>query len=161
MTACLNKTGWLYGSPLCHWGLQHSFEISRVCLYTRSHFCNYFNSHSLISCQKTKKKERKKERKTSPSPLNAIFGLTQENIPITTHQRKALAFSSLFIFIYLYWKSAVAPTHTHLINIMSNLKLEKIRYTVTSALQNFHRTWDTFIKFIKQLDRQQLNWHPA
>ena len=41
---------------------------------------------------------------------------------------------------------------------MCNLKLEKIRYTVIDALQNFYKTWDDFIEFLKQLDGLQLEW---
>ena len=74
-----------------------------------------------------------------------IFGVTSENISMTSCQRKTLAFSSLLAqqLILLNWKNAASSNHTHLIMcIMCNLKLEKIRYTVNGALQNFHKTWD-------------------
>ena len=75
----------------------------------------------------------------SPCPLTAIFGVVPENISAVTHQHKALAFSSLLAqrLILLNWKNAAPPTHTHLIrSIMSNLKLEKIRYTLNGTLYN-------------------------
>lgn len=42
--------------------------------------------------------------------------------------------------------------HTSHQQNMCNLKLEKIRYTVTGALQNFHGTWEGFIELAKRLD---------
>ena len=99
------------------------------------------------------------KKTVTPCPLMAIFGVTAGNTSLTSWQRRALAFSSLLArrLILLNWKNSAPPTHTHLIrSIMCNLKLEKIRYTVSGALQNFHRTWDGVVEFVKRLDGLQL-----
>ena len=89
------------------------------------------------------------------NPLIAIFGVTSGcRTRISSIQSDMLAFTSLLArrCILLLWKSSKAPsTSMWLRDVMSYIKLEKIKYSVKGNSALFSHKWDPFITYFNSL----------
>ena len=77
------------------------------------------------------------------SPHVAIFGIPEDYDRYTSKQLGVLAFTSLIVrrHLLLNWKSTKSPSSTQwLREVMSFLKLEKIRYSTRGNLTKFQMT---------------------
>lgn len=91
--------------------------------------------------------------KLEPDPLVALFGTTgDDNTCLTPNMRRTIAFASLLArrAILLRWRDAAPPTHAQwLRDIMSCLKLEKIRYSVYNRTIKFQKLWGPFLEYFR------------
>ncbi|XP_058262277.1 uncharacterized protein LOC131363589 [Hemibagrus wyckioides] len=83
-----------------------------------------------------------------PNPLSAIFSMSLiTDLPGAAKQ--ALAFTTLLArkLILLRWKLAHPPSHKHWVKeVLYNLQLEKLRFSLRSSVGKFHKTWDPFLE---------------
>lgn len=89
-----------------------------------------------------------------PTPQTAIFGTPDEGIALTNIQQHVLAFASLIARrrILLHWKANSPPkTRSWLIDLMSFLNLEKIKFTTRGSSDKFYIYWQSLIDYINQL----------
>lgn len=88
-----------------------------------------------------------------PNPLVAVFGTTgDDNTSFSPNKRHTIAFASLLArrAILLRWKDSAPPTHAQwLKDIMSCLKLEKIRYSVCNSTIKFKKLWGPFLEYFR------------
>lgn len=90
----------------------------------------------------------------APNCLSAIFG----TVPFTgvpKNLKQALAFTTLSArrLILLNWKLPSPPLHSHWVReVLYNLKLERLRFTLKGSVKSFHVTWDPFLNHIHSLD---------
>lgn len=85
--------------------------------------------------------------KLEPNALTALFGITMEEMQLTQEKRRTLSFASLFArrAILFRWRDSLPPTHRQwLEDIMSCLKLEKIRYSLQYSNAKFQKAWVPF-----------------
>lgn len=90
----------------------------------------------------------------APNSLSAVFGIasltgTPKNL------KQALAFTTLLArrLILPNWKLPNPPARSRwVVEVLHNLKLEKLRFTLKSSLKSFHVTWDPFLSYIHSLD---------
>ncbi len=88
--------------------------------------------------------------KIDPNPLMSIFGIIPEGMELPVGGHKIVAFTTLLArrLILLRWKEAVPPSVSHWIrDVLSNLKLEKIRYTLRGSEDKFFKVWRLFLIF--------------
>ena len=88
----------------------------------------------------------------APSFHTAIFGIIPPDCTVTSPQANALAFASLLArrLILLNWKSVKAPSFAQwLKEVLSFLPLEKLRYRIERAQNNFVLAWSPFIEFVE------------
>ena len=88
------------------------------------------------------------------SPHIAIFGVPEDYAQFTSKQLEVLAFTSLIVrrHLLLQWKSTKPPSSTlWLREVMSFLKLEKIRYSTRGNLTAFPKKWDPFLTYFNSL----------
>lgn len=90
-----------------------------------------------------------------PSPQIAIFGIPGEGVRLTTKQISVISFASLIAWrrILLLWKKRSPPSNTSwLWDLLSFLKIEKIKFTVCGSTENsittFSHSSPTFNKAI-------------
>lgn len=89
-----------------------------------------------------------------PSPHIAIFGRPPDGLSTTIHQRTVIAFTSLIArrTILFLWKSPSPPSFiSWLKDIMSLLKLEKIKFSLRGSSDKFYSTWRPLIDYINRL----------
>ena len=82
-----------------------------------------------------------------PNPVTALFGVLPEGVQVPAHQTEAVAFSSLLArrLILFNWKKATPPSHKQWVeDVMSHLKLEKLKYTIRGSIQKFKKVWRPF-----------------
>ncbi len=95
------------------------------------------------------------ETKVKPSPDLAIFGILIDEILLTADKRDTFAFASLLARrrIVLQWKSPDPPrVSVWLSDLMSFLKLEKIKYFTMGSIKKFHKIWDPLILHFDRLN---------
>ena len=88
------------------------------------------------------------------SPHIAIFGTPDEDCSLTNAQLNVVAFSSLIARrrILLLWKSSSPPSYKGwLRDILSFLKLEKIKFTLRGSSERFYSHWRPLITYVDQL----------
>ncbi len=88
--------------------------------------------------------------KIDPNPLMSLFGIIPEGMELPVGGHKIVAFTTLLArrLILLRWKEAVPPSVSHWIrDVLSNLKLEKIRYTLRGSEDKFFKVWRPFLIF--------------
>ena len=88
------------------------------------------------------------------SPHTAIFGVPEDYARFTSKQLEVLAFTSLIVrrLILLQWKSTKPPSSTQwLSEVMSFLKLERIRYSTRGNLTTFPKKWDPFLTYFNSI----------
>lgn len=87
------------------------------------------------------------------SPHIAIFGLPEKYTHFSSIQLEVLAFTSLVVRRHLLqWKSTTPPSPTLWVNeVMSFLKVEKIRYSRLHNLNKFYRKWQPFIDLFETI----------
>ena len=88
----------------------------------------------------------------APDYHTAIFGVPPPGCKVSNLQANALAFASLLArrLILFSWKSNSAPSFLRwLRDVLSFLPLEKLRYKIYKARQNFTLTWSPFIEFVE------------
>ncbi|KAF3856781.1 hypothetical protein F7725_017504 [Dissostichus mawsoni] len=62
--------------------------------------------------------------------------------------------------ILLMWKSPISPSHTlWLKEVLNSAKLEKIRYILRGSLGKFHKMWNPFYRYIRELDMPDVSVH--
>ena len=89
-----------------------------------------------------------------PCPLIALFGVVPEDIYVNRLEREMLAFSSLLArrLILTIWKDRNVPTHSHWIReVLYNLRIEKVRYTLQGSAGGFYSIWQSFITFTENM----------
>lgn len=89
-----------------------------------------------------------------PTPLIAIFGISDSSVVLNLVQRDILAFSSLIArrTLLLHWKSDKYPSISlWLKDMMFFLKLEKIKYTIRGCTEKFYQKWQYFISYFTVL----------
>lgn len=97
-----------------------------------------------------------------PSPITAIFGVIPcpdsiNNPPM--YLQHVIAFSSLLArrIILFKWKDTKSPTYSHWMrDMMQNIKLEKIRFTMNSSTNKFSKIWSPFIQYVNTLPGLEL-----
>lgn len=92
--------------------------------------------------------------KLEPNPLTALFGVMGGEKKLTTAKQRILSFASLLArrAILLRWKDTLPPTHAQwLEDIMSCLKLEKIRHSLQHSNEKFQKVWGPFLKEFQTL----------
>ena len=89
-----------------------------------------------------------------PSPFLALFGVTPQNMHLSSYNCKMVAFCTLLArrLILFKWKDSLPPTFSHWIKeIMQYLKLEKIRYSLQGSVQRFYAIWQPFLTFVEKI----------
>lgn len=84
----------------------------------------------------------------------AIFGTTEEGVVLTNTQANVIAFASLIARrrILLQWKAVSPPsTASWLSDIMSFLKLEKIKFTIKGSSDKFFTHWQPLLAYVDGL----------
>ena len=84
----------------------------------------------------------------------AIFGVPGSSEPYTCKQLDIIAFTSLLARrrILLLWKSSSPPSSASLLeDLMSFIKLEKIKFTVRGSVQKFYSTWQPLLSYFDGL----------
>lgn len=95
----------------------------------------------------------------SPDPGTMLFGsppLTTPNLPKT--KQRVLAFTTLLArrLILFKWKHALPSSHNSwLREVLTHIKLEKVRFSLAGSGEAFNKTWQPFIEY---LDRTTI--HP-
>lgn len=85
------------------------------------------------------------------NPLLALFGISGEELPLLACKRQALSFFSLLArrTILIRWKGAAPPTHKEwLYDLMSCLRLEKIRCSLQHSTGKFNKIWGPSDEYI-------------
>lgn len=88
------------------------------------------------------------------SPHIAIFGCPEDYDRFTSKQLDILSFTSLLArrHLLLHWKSTKAPSSAQwLRDVLSFLKLEKIKYSLKGDSNKFYSIWQPFLTFFKSL----------
>lgn len=94
--------------------------------------------------------------KLEPNLLNTVFGIMEGEKKLPTARKHTLSFASLLArpAILFRWKDTFPPTHAQwLEDIMSCLKLEKIRYSLQQSNNKLQRVWGSFLKAVQTLWR--------
>lgn len=87
------------------------------------------------------------KRNIDPCFITALFGVGSPDTPITTHQANAIAFVTLLArcLILFNWKKAAPSSHKRWVeDVMSHLKLEHLKHTVSDSIQKYIVTWQPF-----------------
>ncbi|XP_034025431.1 LOW QUALITY PROTEIN: alpha-1-antitrypsin-like protein CM55-ST [Thalassophryne amazonica] len=90
----------------------------------------------------------------SPDPLIALFGVAEGRANLNKNKQHILSFTSLLArqAVLLRWTDASPPTHTQWVaDIMSCLKLEKIRFSLQQKEGKFEKVWRPFLKLFQSL----------
>lgn len=93
------------------------------------------------------------KKKIDPDPATATFGVAPSNSGLSKYDSHLIAFSTLLArrLILFNWKSSAPPTHSRWIReVMSALKLEKIRCTVQGSAKKFQKTWYPFLDYFEK-----------
>lgn len=88
------------------------------------------------------------------SPHIAIFGIPEAYNRYTSKHLDVLAFTSLLArrHLLLNWKSTKAPSSSRwLSDVMSFLKLEKIKYSLRGNTDKFYDKWQSFLTYFNSL----------
>ena len=88
--------------------------------------------------------------KLDPSPSIAIFGIPEEGTRLNTRQKNIVSFASLIARrrILLLWKNQLPPSNiSWLQDLMSFLKLEKIKFAVRGSTEQFYKHWQPLISY--------------
>lgn len=90
------------------------------------------------------------EIEIEPCPLIAIFGVPLNYPKFSIQKLNVLSFASLIArrCILLHWKSPIAPgQHAWITDVMSFLKLEKIKFSLRGSTEKFYITWQPFLSY--------------
>uniref|UniRef100_A0AAR2JQE7 Reverse transcriptase domain-containing protein n=1 Tax=Pygocentrus nattereri TaxID=42514 RepID=A0AAR2JQE7_PYGNA len=127
-----------HGSP-CH--LSHMFYL---CPYLKNFWTQYFSIISTVLGVNLQ-----------PCPLISIFGISDPSLTLSSTQKDVIAFTSLLArrSLLLQWKSSKCPPISRwLMDVMSFLKLEKIKYTIRGCTAKFFNKWQPFISYFNELE---------
>lgn len=89
-----------------------------------------------------------------PSVEVAIFGVPEHGVLLTNKVKNVIAFATLLARrrILLEWKSTSSPKASMwLCDLVSYLKLEKIKYLMKGSVQNFYKTWQPMITYFEKM----------
>ena len=89
----------------------------------------------------------------SPNPLTALFGVVPQEISTTSFQDEAIAFSTFLArrLILLSWKKVAPPSHRHWVEeVMSYLKLERLKHTIRGSTQRYYTVWQPFLSYFER-----------
>lgn len=93
-------------------------------------------------------------RTIDTSAHTGIFGLPERYTQYSGKELEVIAFTSMIARRHLLcnWKSTIAPSSTMWINdVMSFLKVEKIRYTKVGNVNKFHSKWQPFLEYVASM----------
>lgn len=88
-----------------------------------------------------------------PNPLSAIFGIPLDP-DLSRSLKQVLAFSTLLArrLILLRWKHSVPPSHDQWVReVLYNLKLEKLRFSLKGSTSKFMETWRPFLSWAETM----------
>ena len=86
----------------------------------------------------------------TPCPLIAIFGVPSNHSELSKQTLNVLAFASLIARrrILLHWKLPKPPAdQSWQTDLLSFLKLEKIKFSLRGSVGKFYATWQPFLSF--------------
>uniref|UniRef100_A0A3P9JW43 Reverse transcriptase domain-containing protein n=1 Tax=Oryzias latipes TaxID=8090 RepID=A0A3P9JW43_ORYLA len=89
----------------------------------------------------------------TPNPMSAIFGLPPTS-DTPSALKRAVAFTTLLArrLVLLNWKLPRPPSHVRWVReVLYNLKLERLRYSLHGSLRVFHETWSPFLQYVDSL----------
>lgn len=89
-----------------------------------------------------------------PSPLAGLFGVLPSDQKLPAHFVDLIAFLSLIArrAILMQWRSPHPPSHTKWIkDVLTFMKLEKIRYSLQNLNAKFSKIWLPFIEHVRSL----------
>ena len=89
-----------------------------------------------------------------PHPLTALFGIPHTNA-FSSEAQHCMAFCTLLArrLILLNWKHTLPPSHSRWVKeVLFNLKLERLRFSLKGSLRKFDKTWDPLLSIIDTLD---------
>ena len=92
------------------------------------------------------------DRVIDPNPMTALFGVVPQETRIPTHQAEAIAFSTLLArrLILFSWKKVKAPSHKRWVEeVMSHLKLERLKHTARGSTQKYLKIWQPFLSYFE------------
>lgn len=121
--------------------LIHTFWL---CPSLHSYWTEIFHSLSNIVGQRVE-----------PTPLGALFGVFPSLPSLSRSEKDVLAFVTLLArrLILTNWKTPSPPSYTHWIrDVLYNLKLEKIRFSLNGSRDKFRKAWGPFFTFIQSLN---------
>ena len=88
----------------------------------------------------------------SPEPLVALFGIPSSTTPnFSSGKRCVLAFTTLLArrLILFKWKHVLPPSYNSwLKEVLTHIKLEKIRFSLTGSGEAFNKTWQPFMEYL-------------
>lgn len=90
----------------------------------------------------------------SISPHVAIFGFLEEYTQYSSTQLEVMAFTSIIArrHLLLHWKSTTAPSNTQWLDeVMSFLKVEKIKYSRSGCLSKFGGRWQPLLELFQNI----------
>ena len=90
-----------------------------------------------------------------PNATIALFGVSPPSIPFSSSESAFISFVTLLArrLILLKWKSPTPPSHTLWIReVLTYVRLEKIRCVLKGSLRKFYKTWDPFFVYVRELD---------
>ena len=85
-----------------------------------------------------------------PNPISAIFG-SPSDIDLPAVVKRVLSFSTLLArrLILLDWKLPCPPSYNRWIrDVLYNLKLEKLRFSLNGSTKKFYNIWLPFLIFV-------------
>lgn len=82
-----------------------------------------------------------------PNPLIALFGIVLEELQLPVGEHNVIGTMLARRLILLKWKESEPPSVGLWIrDVISNLRLEKIRYIIRGSDQTFTRVWKSFYR---------------
>lgn len=89
-----------------------------------------------------------------PHPFTALFGIPHTNA-FSSKAQHCMAFCTLLArrLILLNWKHTLPPSYSRWVKeVLFNLKLERLRFSLKGSLRNFEKTWNPLLSIIDTLD---------
>ncbi len=96
----------------------------------------------------------------TPTPHIAIFGKPPDDLRTTNVQSNVIAFASLIARkrILLLWKSPQPPSiKVWLHDVLSPLKLEKIKFSLRGSSDRFYTHWRPLLKYLDELPAREVS----
>lgn len=93
----------------------------------------------------------------APNPISAIFGVSPSS-DLPKALKRAISFTTLLArrLILLNWKVSHSPSHVRwLREVLYNLKIEKLRFSIRGSIKAFHTTWGPFLRYFDSLNFPQ------
>lgn len=95
-----------------------------------------------------------------PSPQIAIFGVSPDELVITSLQDNVIAFASLIARrkILFLWKSSQPPSFKSWLQVLLFLlKLEKIKFSLRGHPKKFYSHWKPLLEYVDKLPVSEMS----